>query len=66
MGQSLLDWHSGRQFGGLPMKFVAQEQVAWLLCSLHKLLGPQGDGEHGFTRGEGVTGSSLQIVNGSP
>lgn len=48
------------------MKFVAQEQVAWLLCSLHKLLGPQGDGEHGFTRGEGVTGSSLQIVNGSP
>lgn len=40
--------HSGLQIGGLPMKPGTQEQTAWPLISLHWLLGPQGEGLHGF------------------
>jgi hypothetical protein len=40
--------HSGLQVGGLPMKPGTQEQTAWPLISLHWLLGPQGEGLHGF------------------
>lgn len=46
---SLLLMHSGRQFGGSPMKSYKQEQDGILFVSLHKELGPQGDGTHGFT-----------------
>lgn len=66
LGQSSLTTHSGRQLGGEPMKEGAHEQVAWLLCSLHWLFGPQGEGEQGFCLGDGVIGSSRQRTNGSP
>lgn len=39
--------HSGRQFGGLPMKFGWHEQDGTLPIFLHSALGPQGDGIHG-------------------
>lgn len=43
--------HSGLQVGGLPIKPGTQEHTAWLLISLHWLLGPQGEGLHGFLLG---------------
>lgn len=45
---SELKTHSGRQFGGGPMKFSMQVQTAWLFMSRHKLLGPHGDGLQGI------------------
>lgn len=45
---SELTTHSGRQFGGEPIKSGKQEQTACPLVSLHWLLGPHGEGIHGF------------------
>lgn len=53
-GHSLLILHSGWQFGGFPEYSGRQEQTAWLLISLHWLLGPQGLGWQGFV-GSGIT-----------
>lgn len=47
-GHSELTIHSGRQTGGLPIKFGLQEQTAKPFNSLQFEFGPHGDGEHGF------------------
>lgn len=57
-GHSELVKHSGLQLGGLPMKPIAHEQTACLLISWHLLLGPQGDGTHGFSD---VTAKKCQL-----
>lgn len=44
--QSVLTAHSGRQFGGFPIKPRIQTQTACPLTSLHWLLGPHGEGWH--------------------
>lgn len=46
--QSEFTVHSGRQFGGLPIKFGKQEQEDMPLLSRHSAFGPQGDGMHGL------------------
>lgn len=43
--------HSGRQFGGFPIKVSKHAQIAWPLASLHMLFGPHGDGSHGLITG---------------
>lgn len=48
LGHSELIVHSGRQVGGLPKKLGKQEQDGTPPTSLHSLLGPHGDGIHGF------------------
>lgn len=45
--------HSGLQFGGRPIKFCTQEQAGVFPITLHKELGPQGDGTQGFAGGSG-------------
>lgn len=44
MGHSALTTHSGRQFGGLPMKLCEHEQDGKPFTALHTALGPHGDG----------------------
>lgn len=44
---SLFTTHSGRQVGGLPMKFARQVHTAWSLTFRHWLFGPHGDGLQG-------------------
>lgn len=46
--QSEFITHSGRHIGGVPKNPCKHEQTAWLLLSLHWLLGPHGDGIQGF------------------
>lgn len=46
--QSELITHSGLHNGGDPMKPWIHEHIAWSLNTLHWLLGPHGDGWHGF------------------
>lgn len=41
---SLLLIHSGRQFGGMPIKLGRQEHDGELFITLHKEFGPQGVG----------------------
>lgn len=48
-GHSLLLTHSGRHAGGLPMNPWTQEQTPIPFTSRHWLLGPHGDGLHGFS-----------------
>lgn len=48
-GHSALVTHSGLQEGGVPENPWRQEHTGWEFVSLHWLLGPQGDGIHGFT-----------------
>lgn len=55
-GHSALTIHSGRQAGGLPINPGWQEQTATPLLTLHKLLGPQGDGL------QGSLGASVEIT----
>lgn len=50
--------HSGRQFGGLPIKSGRQEHDGESFISLHWALGPQGDGWHGLI----LTGSSCAKI----
>lgn len=45
--QSEFDTHSGLHWGGEPMLSAWHEHTAMLLCTRHRLNGPQGDGEHG-------------------
>lgn len=45
---SELTTHSGRQLGGAPMYWRKQEHEGLPPMSRHSLLGPQGDGMHGF------------------
>lgn len=47
--------HSGLQFGGVPINWGKQEQMAWPLLSAHWLLGPQGEGWHGSRFSSGTT-----------
>jgi len=63
---SALTTHSGLQLGGWLMNPAWQEHTAWLFMARQLLLGPQGDGLHGFNGGRGVTGTGLQLKNGSP
>lgn len=49
---SELKRHSGLQFGGLPINSDWHEHTAWLFFSRHILLGPHGDGVHGYTGSE--------------
>lgn len=46
---SLLETHSGRQFGGRPIKSGKQEQEGEPFIILQAEYGPQGDGSHGLT-----------------
>lgn len=41
---SVLETHSGRQFGGAPMKSLKQEQDGVSPIGLHSEFGPHGDG----------------------
>lgn len=43
--------HSGRQFGGFPIKVSKHAQTAWPFASLHILFGPHGDGSQGLVMG---------------
>lgn len=52
---SLLLTHSGRQFGGEPMKLGAHEHDGEFPLTWHWEFGPQGDGKHGFCTGSGGT-----------
>lgn len=56
---SPFDTHSGRQFGGDPMKVLRQEHDGESPITRHSELGPQGDGTHGFVTGR--VGSSSTI-----
>lgn len=47
-GHSALTTHSGLQFGGKPWYSGKQEHVLCPFDIRHWLLGPQGDGWHGF------------------
>lgn len=47
-GHSELVTHSGLQVGGLPIKPGTHEHTACPFICLQRLLGPQGDGLHGF------------------
>lgn len=40
--------HSGLHAGGMPENSGWQVHVAWLLTSLQRLFGPQGEGVQGF------------------
>lgn len=58
---SIFEIHSGRQFGGLPMKPSKHEHDGLSFSNLlHWELGPQGDGMHGFWGGITV-GCSTEI-----
>lgn len=48
-GHSELTIHSGRQDGAVPKYPTSQVHTLWPLTTLHRLLGPQGDGRQGFT-----------------
>lgn len=48
LGHSESFTHSGRQFGGRPIKFGKQEHAGCVPITLHCELGPQGEGIHGF------------------
>jgi hypothetical protein len=57
--QSVLTTHSGRQFGGDPIKFCRHEQAGWCPIARQSELGPQGEGTHGlagFGAGSGGEG----------
>lgn len=54
---SVLTMHSGLQLGGLPLYSGKQVQTDWSFITLHTLLGPHGDGEHGFF------GASISVKN---
>lgn len=47
LGHSGLIVHSGRQFGGVPIKLAKQEQEGAPPISRHCEFGPHGDGKHG-------------------
>lgn len=68
VGQSALIWHSGRQFGGLPI--ISGRQEHWQRSPIvlgGLLLGPQGFGSQGSASiGSGGGGGFLQATNGSP
>lgn len=55
LAHSELIVHSGRQFGGLPIKLPTHEHEGDPPISRHCELGPQGDGKHGsiYTGGWG-------------
>ena len=55
---SEFDTHSGRQFGGAPVKPAMQEHEGWSPATLHSALGPQGDGRQGS---EGVGSASKTV-----
>lgn len=46
--QSVLTMHSGRQFGGLPIKFCRHEQAGWSPTGRQSEFGPHGEGMHGL------------------
>lgn len=53
---SALVTHSGLHVGGAPLYPKIQEQIACPLISRHWLLGPHGDGLHGFITSVSFTG----------
>lgn len=57
LAHSPLLMHSGRQFGGDPIKLGRHEQDGKLLINWHCELGPQGFGRQGFVAS---TGSSAK------
>lgn len=64
LGHSESFIHSGRQFGGRPIKFGRQEHAGWVSITLHCELGPQGEGMQGLPRsvvGEGTRKSKISI-----
>lgn len=48
-GHSALIVHSGRQFGGWPIKSGKQEHAACVPITLHCEFEPHGEGSHGFS-----------------
>lgn len=48
LAHSVLTTHSGLHNGGVPLKLGRQEQLDWPFILRHRLLGPHGDGSHGF------------------
>lgn len=58
---SALIVHSGRQFGGTPIKLLRHEHEGDPLISLHWLLGPQGDGSHGFIKTACGVGAKITV-----
>lgn len=57
LGHSGLIVHSGRQFGGLPIKESRQEQEGTPPMSLHCALEPHGDGMHTSLKSSTLGGS---------
>lgn len=53
LGQSELRTHSGRQFGGVPIKFSKHEHAGLPEINWHLEFGPQGDGTHDGGRSVG-------------
>lgn len=60
--------HSGRQFGGIPIKSLRQLHAGVSPIGLHSVLGPHGDGWHGLigSRCGGCSITAWQRTNGSP
>lgn len=48
LAHSVLTTHCGLHNGGIPLKLGRQEQLDWPFTLRHRLLGPHGDGSHGF------------------